>query len=1030
MSSHHSTNGDRPYVRKKFLWHLFWLSVILLAVWGFYEQAGRKLLRPIARRQIKELTGTNVKISSVDFRSNSVVRMNNLVIGAQADTGDDSVILIAETVDVRFSLVSLFKLQPRIKSIRINDFTVNARYDTDTGQWNLDLLKFKKISGSGESFPDLKIAKGIIEVSRLVDGVVETIAKIGVSGDFTSVWRNENKYKFYIETDNRYDFGRSYLRGIWESGKKGSLDMNGQLLMAESAVFGNAWSVKKLAMKLGYDSTDIKIEQLEWNMGDDTEVRITGAINNYPVEPAYDLQLRINDLQLSTHPRPNSLVYSKEVLGVFGPDLRAFLERYSPQGLIDIDIRCVGFLSELSKPKLSGTITSRDASIRDRTFPYLIDHITGSVEMSGTGVVLNDLHGSHDDVKLNITGYTKKIDGQSEYDIQITSANMEFDDDLYRALSTRRKHLWFIFTPSGVAKIHQRFSRAPGQQAKSILTVDLVDVDAVYQHFPYPLKNLTGTVTFERNQFVIKEVVSKYQGREIRMKGVVTETQSDRPRFNITINAIDIPIDNVLMIALPVTQRKFYEHFDVDALTDVEIKIFPNEVDRRLIEYIAKISIKGTSLIYEKFPLQLTEVYLDAVLTPDYIELTKMTGKSGQGTVYINGKIWPGSDGYSSPDFHLVLDANGIELNEDLLRSLPEELSQIITPLQPSGKINVSAILNIGSRQDEYPDYNVTIECLENSFNLERFPYPIDNVTGTIRITRDEIELDNIVATGVADESVEMDMSKIVINGKAQYSMEEGLKGGTASFKADNLKIKGRLIENLYGDIIYDPNEKAFISRGFTADCYGGKVIGDIELKQLAGNDLGYVLQLAFDNVEIRDILSARLRQSQESGTVSQGNMNGSFSAHGLLGDKASNAGRLILGISDMRLARRSVLGKMLIAMQLNKPTDFIFNDLKVEAYLKGTEIIFEHVYMSGSSTALQGSGKMDIVTNKIDMNFTAFGRILTETPSMIESLAKSLGAAVVKIEIHGDLDEPQIKTTTLPMFEASFDLLGDKERF
>lgn len=1029
MSSLHGTNRDWPYVRKEFLQRLFWLAVIFLIVWGFYEQTGRKLLRPIARRQIKEFTGTNVKINSVDFRSNCVVRMEDLVVGAKDDAGEGSVILSAKTVDARFSLISLFRLQPRIKSITINDFTLNARYDTNTGRWNLDLLKIKKISEDGKSLPNLKIEKGIFEVSRVTDGVVETIAKAGVSGDFTGVWRNENKYRFYIEADNRYGFGRSYLRGIWKSGKTGSLNLNGQFLMAESAVFGNAWGVKDLAMKLGYDSTDIKVEQLEWNMGNKTEVLISGDIINYAVEPAYNLELRIKDLQLSTHLKPDSLVYGEQVLGIVGQGLRAFLKRYSPQGFGDIDVKCTGTFSELSKSVLTGTIRCKDISIQDEKFLYLMEHMSGIIEISETEAVLKNLHCRHGDVELNISGYTKKIDDQSEYDIQITSANMKFDDDLYRALSTRRKHLWFIFTPSGVARIHQRFSRSPGSNRKSILIVDLVDVDAVYQHFPYPLKNLTGTVTFERDQLVIKEVVSEYQGREIRMKGTVTKTESDRPRFNITINAVDIPIDNTLMIALPANQRKFYEHFDVDALTDVEMTVFPHEGGRRLVEYFAEVSIKGTSLVYERFPLQLTEVYLDATLTPDYIKLKKMTGKSGQGRVYINGQIWPGNEGHPSPDFYLEVDANEIELNDDLLRSLPEEVSQIVTPLQPSGKINASAILNMGTRQDDYPDYNVTIECLENSFNFERLPYPIKNVTGAIRITRDEIELDNIVATGTGDESAEADVTKVVVSGKAQYRMGEGLRGGMANFKADGLKIKGRLLENLHGDIIYDPNERAFISREFTADSYGGKVIGDVELKQLGDGDLGYIFQLVFDNVEVKDILSANLRQSQRSDAHTQGNMNGSFSARGLLGDKASNEGRLILGISDMKLTRRSLLGKILIAIQLNKPTDFIFSDLKVEAYLKGTDIIFEHVYMSGSSTVLQGNGKMDLVTNQIDMNFTAFGRILTSKPSMLESLAKSLGSAVVKIEVSGSLDEPQIRTTTLPMFEAPLDLLGDKEK-
>jgi hypothetical protein len=113
----------------------------------------------------------------------------------------------------------------------------------------------------------------------------------------------------------------------------------------------------------------------------------------------------------------------------------------------------------------------------------------------------------------------------------------------------------------------------------------------------------------------------------------------------------------------------------------------------------------------------------------------------------------------------------------------------------------------------------------------------------------------------------------------------------------------------------------------------------------------------------------------------------------------------------------------------LDKPTDFIFSDITVESYLKGTKIIFEQVYMSGSSTVLQGSGSLNLASGEVDLDFTAFGNIMTSEPSMLESLAKGLGSAVVKIEVHGDIDEPDIKVTTLPVFKTPLDLLGEKDR-
>jgi len=47
----------------------------------------------------------------------------------------------------------------------------------------------------------------------------------------------------------------------------------------------------------------------------------------------------------------------------------------------------------------------------------------------------------------------------------------------------------------------------------------------------------------------------------------------------------------------------------------------------------------------------------------------------------------------------------------------------------------------------------------------------------------------------------------------------------------------------------------------------------------------------------------------------------------------------------------------------------------------------------------------------------------------MLESLAKGLGGAMVKVEVHGNLNEPKITTTKLPVFQKPFQLFGEKKK-
>jgi hypothetical protein len=81
---------------------------------------------------------------------------------------------------------------------------------------------------------------------------------------------------------------------------------------------------------------------------------------------------------------------------------------------------------------------------------------------------------------------------------------------------------------------------------------------------------------------------------------------------------------------------------------------------------------------------------------------------------------------------------------------------------------------------------------------------------------------------------------------------------------------------------------------------------------------------------------------------------------------------------------------------------------------------------LSGKSLAFYGSGRLDLKTDNINLTLTARGRRLaTASPSFLQSLTEGLGRAVVRVEVKGKADEPQVTTKPLPVIKETLEILG-----
>ena len=374
--------------------------------------------------------------------------------------------------------------------------------------------------------------------------------------------------------------------------------------------------------------------------------------------------------------------------------------------------------------------------------------------------------------------------------------------------------------------------------------------------------------------------------------------------------------------------------------------------------------------------------------------------------------------------------ADQAELNDELISLLPQQLKKIVSELKPGGVVNLSADLNKAADEDS-PDYKVTVDCPGNSINFETLPYPVKNVAGRLTITNDAIALDNITATAVDDTLITSNVSTIKINGRmtlAEDTFSGGklkLAGGNITFTADNLKIKGKSLTNLKADTFYDPGRKNWMTKNLCADCYGGRLAGKFELKRSGDVDLEYLLQVGFENIDLKRFLSDTAAKEELPNSHTAGKMSGVLSLTGHAGESLPYIGRCRLMITDMQVGRLSPLGKLLHVLKLTEPKDFAFEQMLVDSYIKHDRLFLKQLDLSGKALAFNGSGWISLQNRNADLVLFARGRRLaTSEPSILQSLTEGLGHGVVRMDVTGNVYEPKVKTTTLPVIEEAVQIL------
>ena len=1089
-------------------------GVVLAILLAILFLVGGRALSKLALDQLASMTNTKITDDSVDFNLDGSVEITNLQVKPDRESEHDQTILQADTVYARFGFGSILMLRPRLELVVVKDFIFNAQQDIDSGLWNVSEFELKGPGGKPGRIPEIHLQGGSLQYSKLEQGEIKVVAEMPVEARFGSDPSFDGGHRFEITTTEVAGVGRNLLKGTW---RPGIFTINGGISSANIPAFGREWDADIIAGELKYDPNNAYAMKLSAR-GLATRGSLSGEIDTAPASAP------------------------KRGPGLFGA-LQWFFKRYRPLGVVDIDLERQGNFRQLDKDfKMNGTVSVKDALISDVKFPYMIDRLTGKIEFTEAGAVLDNLHGRHKQVELVINGKIEGFGTDLKSVFSIQSDKMLLDEDLYTALKLEHKRAWDDFspTPQSLVAVNYRATRDKGKIEK-VLEVDLLGTDARYRRFPYPLKNLNGRLTFSGGDIEVSDVVSQVGQRQIRINGDVRTGQDNKRKYDITIDAENAELDSVLLAALPEPQQKIYSQLGTSGLADAQVKIFtPSDSDSEAV-FTANVSFKRASFEGREFPFLITDVFGQAVFTADSILIKSLEGRYGGGDVNLKGTAWPGQT-MEDWGYKLELGANKIELSEDFIASFPQWLGMNIGKLQPEGRINFTAKLN--KEMGTEPDYAIDLECLGNNFNLEYFPYPLRDVRGRMELTSSEIRLTNLTGRPaglqIQDEAGTVEVSGLVLlseqtwdrmgfmiqasdiwfderfgnalpgkvhssyqrfsptgrfdlhdmrirltnggqngtdvdfegdvtfkecgvetfatisdfNGRLQnievsYNTNSGFKNAAAVLDTDSFRIRGALLKDAQAQILYNESEQKWYSEKIVGDLYGGGLLANFELKKSPYTGWIYTLDTGFDNVDLERFLEdvafygrqldakayeaihglSPKQQVDAQREYTKGLLGGSLCIEERLGEPGSNSGRIRLSVRDMEVGRLSPIAKLLLVLDITDQKDFAFEKMMVDSYIDTDIIDLDKFDLSGNTVAFTGSGKLDLKSRQVDLKLTARGeRVAGTEPGVLESLTEGLGSGIVRMDVKGDIYDPEVTTMTLPVLEATLGIFGTPE--
>ncbi|MBI4718375.1 MAG: hypothetical protein HY763_11260 [Planctomycetes bacterium] len=425
------------------------------------------------------------------------------------------------------------------------------------------------------------------------------------------------------------------------------------------------------------------------------------------------------------------------------PRMARFFADFEPHGLVNVEVEAEkrGEAEQrIRVNRLRATARGADASFR--LFPYRVTGLTGSVEFSPRGIVIEGLHGTHDDGTVAVTGRFVGSGPCSPAEVSIRGEGIAFDAALCSSTATRYGDICDMFAPQGRVAVTVDLTRAACHDGRpspwqTDTIVSFTDLTATYAGFAYPIERLAGTLRATGDRLEISEATGCAGDAPVSLRGHATLHSRRVEEMDVEVTASKVAIDETLLGALPAEVQGRVRSFDPQGRVDARAHLTRAPGEPRTCTNV-EVTLHDVGVRHGRFPLPITALSGRLRVGRDRLDFEQVSGLFQGGDVSLTGSL---QDWIGQAQLDLNLSAHGVWLDDAVYGATPESVRRRLSDWRVTGPLDVDLVL-AGDAEDRGDVLaSATAWIVGGMARHPRLPEPLQVREARLRIDGDDVRI-------------------------------------------------------------------------------------------------------------------------------------------------------------------------------------------------------------------------------------------------------------------------------------------------
>jgi len=684
------------------------------------------------------------------------------------------------------------------------------------------------------------------------------------------------------------------------------------------------------------------------------------------------------------------LVLDDDLLVCLDERDRELIGRFRPTARADVQVRMLRPATPLDRPPerwdTEIDIQFRDGTINLVDFPYPFDRLSGAMHIGKGRLAVTDFCASRGDVRACVSG-TAEDEGEKgfSYDLELKADRVLLDETLRLALPAAGRHLFEKFQPAGHARVTGRlFTPSAGDALACDLKAGWAEGALTIPGTTERIDRCQAVLRVSPEQLTVESFEGRFGQSVLEADGRIPMGK-ERDLF-LHVRSPRMALDDRLRAALPREIQPIWDRFHAEGFAAFDLRYGPGATGSRPAsapageagvagsqpsradDYAITIEPLDCRARYDEFPLPLSDVTGRLHVTSDRILIDRIRAGCDGATIEGVGAV---DVGPQRTLITLALDAANLPLNNSLRQALPWRLRRLWNDLEPAGSVDLS----FGK---------LLLTCPAGG----RVTWTFD---GSARFD---------------DVSLSLGPRLQRIKGELRASGEVGDEfscQGTLDW-AEAL-VEGWKTTHLTAAFARPPNSGTLRVDRLMADFYGGKVIGDAEIRDgPGGSEFG--LSLTARDVSLGGFLNGRLRPGEQPVTL-QGVVDGNLALTGRLGDVKSRHGGGTVLIHHAQMLKVPFILAMMQVVHLAIDDDNAFHDARLSFIVDADDLVFQEIDLRGKALSMVGAGRVNTPTEALDLVLLIGSPIKLPRMEVLSELAEGIARELVEVHVEGKLSRP-----------------------